>query len=300
MQKKQQYSKWRISFVTLILGMALLHTGCGFSAPSDLTITVGEKTTDVVRRYKAPEDEDVGAYHLDNIIWTDSDEDGRIDGVTINERCKGYTLAGLEYGQSFDNPPQSLYDGNFQFYEIQEGYAVNNAFYRGTDNSKYSNYFLRIRYSDHIISIALTAADISEEEQDLASATPEPTPSPTQDPAATTQFISPYDIDDDEDDYDYDDTEVEQDGYDDAYVIPDSATRKLTKKDIEGLTPLELRIARNEIYARHGRMFQDAELQSYFDMQSWYVGTIAPEDFVDSEQLSKLEQRNAKFIKKYE
>lgn len=49
-----------------------------------------------------------------------------------------------------------------------------------------------------------------------------------------------------------------------------------------------------------GRRFQDESPQSYFDGLSWYDGYVEPEDFVDSEELSKLERRNAKFIQKEE
>lgn len=84
------------------------------------------------------------------------------------------------------------------------------------------------------------------------------------------------------------------------YIIPDSSDRKLTKSDLDGLSSDQLRLARNEIYARHGRMFNDSELQSYFDAMSWYVPTTAPEDFNDQQELSKIERANIKLISKYE
>lgn len=84
------------------------------------------------------------------------------------------------------------------------------------------------------------------------------------------------------------------------YILPHSNTRKVTMADIKNLTKKERRLARNEIYARHGRRFLDKKLQKYFDSKNWYYGTIEPEDFVDSEHLSKLERRNAKFILKHE
>lgn len=72
-----------------------------------------------------------------------------------------------------------------------------------------------------------------------------------------------------EDDYDSD-LDEDSDNYSDSseeseYVLPDSAKRKLKKSDLKGLSKEELRIARNEIYARHGRMFDDKKLQKYFD-----------------------------------
>lgn len=106
--------------------------------------------------------------------------------------------------------------------------------------------------------------------------------------------------DDTSDDSDTDDLDDYDDDYDDGeYIFPDSDTRKLTKSDIKGKSKNELRIGRNEIYARHGRRFQDEELQDYFDSQSWYEGTTDPDDFSEDE-LSSVEKRNARYIQKFE
>ena len=83
------------------------------------------------------------------------------------------------------------------------------------------------------------------------------------------------------------------------YIILDSNSRYLEKSDLEGLSQSELRIARNEIFARHGRMFNDSELQDYFDSCSWYNGTILPSDFDDS-VLNQYEKANAQLILDYE
>jgi hypothetical protein len=113
---------------------------------------------------------------------------------------------------------------------------------------------------------------------------------------------------------DYDDQDEEYDDSEDAdgntledktvsqkkYILPMSSKRKLKEKDLKKLGAKKLRIARNEIYARHGRMFQDQELQDYFDRKDWYTPSIAPEDFSDAAELSKLERRNIAFIQKHE
>lgn len=85
-----------------------------------------------------------------------------------------------------------------------------------------------------------------------------------------------------------------------GYILPDSSSRQLTESDLLGLTSEQLRIARNEIYARHGRKFQDEELQAYFDSQPWYNGTIEPAQFDDMSLLSQLERSNLEVIKKRE
>lgn len=83
------------------------------------------------------------------------------------------------------------------------------------------------------------------------------------------------------------------------YVLPESSSRKLTKSEVSGLSKKQLRYARNEIYARHGRRFQDQGLQQYFDSKSWYQGTIDAGSF-DEGVLSDVERANIDLIKAYE
>ncbi len=84
-----------------------------------------------------------------------------------------------------------------------------------------------------------------------------------------------------------------------GYILPGSSTRLLTESEVSSLSKDELRLARNEIFARHGRRFDDPELQAYFDSKSWYNGTIDPDDFSES-MLSETEKKNIDLIKKYE
>lgn len=83
------------------------------------------------------------------------------------------------------------------------------------------------------------------------------------------------------------------------YIIPDSSDRYISEADLQNLTQDELRIARNEIYARHGRMFKDEGLQAYFNSKAWYTGTIAPDNFTQ-EMLTDIERANTKTISDYE
>ena len=107
----------------------------------------------------------------------------------------------------------------------------------------------------------------------------------------------------DEYDYDTEDFAVEEEedtSYEDpGYIFPDSDVYILTKSDLAGLTKEDLDIARNEIYARHGRKFKNAWLQEYFNKQSWYTPRYDPDDFPES-LLNDTEKKNANFILKYE
>ena len=59
---------------------------------------------------------------------------------------------------------------------------------------------------------------------------------------------------------------------DDDYILPESNSRYYSRDELEKLSDWELWMARNEIYARHGRIFSNEEAQSYFESKSWYEG----------------------------
>jgi len=81
-----------------------------------------------------------------------------------------------------------------------------------------------------------------------------------------------------------------------SYVISDSNTRVISESELTSLTPWQLKVARNEIYARHGRPFVHKDLQCYFAKQSWYT-----EDPNFSENsLSAVENKNVNTILDYE
>ncbi len=84
-----------------------------------------------------------------------------------------------------------------------------------------------------------------------------------------------------------------------CYILPESSSKYLTDADLAGLTAEQLRLARNEIYARHGRKFKDAGIQNYFNSCAWYQPTIEPGAFQES-WLNQYELANRDLIKNYE
>lgn len=84
------------------------------------------------------------------------------------------------------------------------------------------------------------------------------------------------------------------------YLLPGSSYQRLTEEDVRGMTADELMLARNEIYARHGRLFVAEDVKGYFANQDWYAGSIQPEDFVDDRELNETEQRNIQFLLRME
>lgn len=86
------------------------------------------------------------------------------------------------------------------------------------------------------------------------------------------------------------------------YIIPDSDSRYLSEADVQGMTIQQINYAKNEIYARHGRIFASQELKNYFESKSWYQGTIdgAAFDRDYKQYFNQYEIVNAEFLSKTE
>lgn len=85
--------------------------------------------------------------------------------------------------------------------------------------------------------------------------------------------------------------ESAEDLYQTDYLL-DSHTRLLTAEELKGMSKQSLRLARNEIYARYGWLFEDRQLQNYFDKKIWYTTA----EKVDDSVLSEIELANKKLI----
>ncbi|MGZ7148754.1 TcaA 3rd/4th domain-containing protein [Bacillus sp. BC08] len=77
-----------------------------------------------------------------------------------------------------------------------------------------------------------------------------------------------------------------------GFIFSDSDIRKLTSADLTYLSKEHLKIARNEIYARHGHIFQTKDMQAYFSKQSWYR-----ENPYFTGKLTDIETYNVELIK---
>lgn len=86
---------------------------------------------------------------------------------------------------------------------------------------------------------------------------------------------------------------------DSEYIFPESDTRLLTRAEVEAHTKEELRLARNEIFARHGMIF-GGDLEEYFSSKSWYQPTVSGEEFYDKVEMSLIEEENITLIQSVE
>lgn len=89
------------------------------------------------------------------------------------------------------------------------------------------------------------------------------------------------------------------------YMLDFSSQEEVTEEDLNGLSLAQLRIARNEIFARHGRQFRDTALNQWFYAKEWYLNLpekYSPDDFdkISPSPLTKLEIQNVEFISNYE
>ncbi len=82
----------------------------------------------------------------------------------------------------------------------------------------------------------------------------------------------------------------------DGYVIPDSGIRYLTKGELANLSKKQLGIARNEIYARHGRAFKIKEFSDYFKSKSWYKENPKYNYSNEAVNLNEIELKNVYLI----
>ena len=72
--------------------------------------------------------------------------------------------------------------------------------------------------------------------------------------------------------------------------------KAITEQMLQGLSLHELRLLRNEVYARHGRMFRAEWLQQYFFFQPWYT----PDENFKDEELSGNDKLNVETVVKFE
>ena len=81
----------------------------------------------------------------------------------------------------------------------------------------------------------------------------------------------------------------------DEYILPTSSILPLDQAAFADFSDNTLWIAKNEIYARHGRQFMNEYLQQYFNRCTWYEGVIPPEEFRES-VLNQTEKENLQML----
>ncbi len=82
-----------------------------------------------------------------------------------------------------------------------------------------------------------------------------------------------------------------------AYFLPLIDVRYYTEEELADMDAQTLYLARNELYARHGRRFQNEELQFFFDSEHWYEPRV---DEVPDSEFNEYEKANLQLIQELE
>jgi len=78
--------------------------------------------------------------------------------------------------------------------------------------------------------------------------------------------------------------------------FPQASERLLSANDLSGLNESDLKIMRNEIFARHGYIFQTNDMKNHFQNQVWY----RPLSNNVNSKLTNIENKNIALIRRYE
>ena len=303
--KSPKQPKQKKSHLGLILGITIPVILIGIAVILILTGVIklpfmdsGKKLEGTWYEFAATTPEDGLRSLHDLAVLQDKEADDIRLTMTINADGSGQMIGGgegskvLNWTESNDRYTITcdgmIYTGNF---ETDDQFVMT-----GSDDVK-------LHFSQNI------SHQIPNQIEVTASPSPSPTPTPTQDYFwGTEPTEAPSDVGDSEEFEDFDDADedIEDDDTaidDDTYIFPNSDTEYLTKSDLSGMSKSEINLAKNELYARHGRKFKSKELQEYFESKDWYVPKYSPKQWDKKGDIfffNKYEIKNRDLLKKYE
>ena len=303
--KPQKPQKQKKSHLGLILGITIPVILIGIAAILILTGVIklpfmdsGKKLEGTWYEFAATTPEDGLRSLHDLAVLQDKEADDIRLTMTINADGSGQMIGGgegskvLNWTESNDRYTITcdgmIYTGNF---ETDDQFVMT-----GSDDVK-------LHFSQNI------SHQIPNQIEVTPSPSPSPTPTPTQDSFwGTEPTEAPSDVGDSEEFEDFDDADEDIEDDDtaidaDTYIFPNSDTEYLTKSDLSGMSKSEINLAKNELYARHGRKFKSKELKEYFESKDWYVPKYSPKQWDkkgDSFFFNKYEIKNRDLLKKYE
>jgi hypothetical protein len=75
---------------------------------------------------------------------------------------------------------------------------------------------------------------------------------------------------------------------------------RLLETELSQKSERELNLIRNEIFARHGYIFEDSEYRDYFNNKSWYSPKYTCKEFSDIYPLTDVQDYNADLIRRHQ
>lgn len=86
----------------------------------------------------------------------------------------------------------------------------------------------------------------------------------------------------------------------DAYILP-TDIRYITVDELYDFTPEQVKLIRNEIYARHGYSFTMDKFREYFRNKNWYLENLSVNaNTFGTAQMNEYERANVELISNYE
>lgn len=82
----------------------------------------------------------------------------------------------------------------------------------------------------------------------------------------------------------------------DDYIIADSGVRELSAAELQNYSKEQLALARNEIFARHGRKFDTKEYNDHFATKSWYKVSEKYNYSDERTNINSIEKKNVDTI----
>lgn len=87
-------------------------------------------------------------------------------------------------------------------------------------------------------------------------------------------------------------TSTDDGDFSSEFILPYSDSEVEDGGDIESLSDTDLRIAINEIYARHGYHFKSSDLQDYFNATDWYTDEGITDQSQIKDEMNDYEKEN--------
>ena len=303
--KPQKPQKQKKSHLGLILGITIPVILIGIAVILILTGVIklpfmnsGKKLEGTWYEFAATTPEDgLRSLHDLAVLQDKDDADIRLT-MTINKDGTGQLIGGEEGSKTLN-----WTESDDRYTITCDGVIYTGNFENDNEFSMTGNDNVKLQFSQDI------SHQIPNQIEVTPSPSPSPTPTPTQDSFwGTEPTEAPSDVGDSEEFGDFDDADedIEDDDTavdDDTYIFPNSDTEYLTKSDLSGMSKSEINLAKNELYARHGRKFKSKELQEYFESKDWYVPKYSPKQWDkkgDTFFFNKYEIKNRDLLKKYE
>lgn len=287
MKNKSQLIQTIIAAVVTIVLIVLIVKPSGNSSFNNDASTYFDMTPEEVQQliqnagleYDESMSGDYDGYHVDmyrdDSLVLSVDSDGYTYGIVLNPGDK-YHFGELSVGDTYEGA------GNCEKL-VNSGWAYDNG-YGMFDYWKKDDKSMEVGYENGVITyIMVTNLDYAYESGELNE---EDT---TDEPIETTEST---DLNENEESTNIDSVDTSE------YIFYDSDKRYLNAYDVEGMDAATIRLAINEIYARHGRAFETEDLKDYFSSKSWYMPIYSQEEFatIEDSVFNDYEKANIEFL----